>query len=132
MTPTGTMSSLAASHAYAVLPAEDISRARAFYGDTLGLPVEDMPGPQFMIHAGGDSRVLVYETSHTTAHNTAAVFLVDDLPATMSALSSHGVCFEEYDMPGLKTVDGIAESPSGSSAWFTDSEGNIVSLTHMH
>lgn len=132
MTPTGTMSGLAASNAYAVLPAEDISRARTFYGDTLGLPLEDMPGPQFMIHAGGDSRILVYETSHTTAHNTAAVFLVDDLIATMSSLSSRGVCFEEYDMPGLKTVDGIAESPAGSSAWFTDSEGNIVSLTHLN
>lgn len=131
MTPM-TMSSLASGRAHPVLPAEDLSRARTFYHDTLGLEVEDMPGGQFLVHAGGDSSVLVYETSHTTAHNTAAVFLVDDLPATMSDLRAHGVCFEDYDMPGLKTVDGMAETPGGSTAWFTDTEGNIIAVAHMH
>ena len=131
MTPV-TMSSLATGLARPVLPAEDLSRARAFYHGTLGLEVEDMPGGQFLVHAGGDSSVLVYETSHTTAHNTAAVFLVDDLSTTMSDLRTHGVRFEDYDMPGLKTVDGVAETPAGSTAWFTDSEGNIIAIAHMN
>jgi len=131
MTPI-TMSSLATGLARPVLPAEDLSRARAFYHGTLGLEVEDMPGGQFLVHAGGDSSVLVYETSHTTAHNTAAVFLVEDLSTTMSDLRSHGVRFEDYDMPGLKTIDGVAETPAGSTAWFTDSEGNIIAVAHMN
>jgi len=131
MTPM-TMSSLATARASAVLPAEDLSRARAFYHGTLGLEIEDMPGRQFLIHAGGDSSVLVYETSHTTAHNTAAAFVVEDLTSTMSDLRTHGVCFEDYDLPGLKTVDGVAESPAGDSAWFTDPEGNIVAIVSMH
>lgn len=131
MTPS-TMSSLATSRTYPVLPAEDLARARAFYHGTLGLEVEDMPGGQFLVHAGGDSSVLVYETSHTTAHNTAAVFVVDDLSATMSDLRTHGVCFEDYDLPGLKTIEGVAETPMGSSAWFTDSEGNIIAVAHMN
>jgi len=131
MTPI-TMSSLATGLVRPVLPAEDLSRARAFYHGTLGLEVEDMPGGQFLVHAGGDSSVLVYETSHTTAHNTAAVFLVEDLSTTMSDLRSHGVRFEDYDMPGLKTIDGVAETPAGSTAWFTDSEGNIIAVAHMN
>ncbi len=131
MTPI-TMSSLSSSQASAVLPAEDLARARAFYHGTLGLAVDDMPGNQFLVHAGGDSSVVVYETSHTTAHNTAAVFLVDDLSSTMSDLRSRGVCFEDYDLPGLKTIEGVAETPAESSAWFTDSEGNIIAIAHMN
>lgn len=131
MTPT-TMSSLSTARASAVLPAEDISRARDFYHSTLGFAVEDMPGHQFMIHAGGGSEVLVYETSHTTAHHTAAAFMVDDLESTMSDLRAHGICFEDYDLPGLKTVNGVASMDVGTTAWFTDTEGNIVAITAMH
>ena len=36
--------------------------------------------------------------------------------------------FEEYDFPGLKTVNGVATSGDGKAAWFKDSEGNIMAL----
>ena len=39
--------------------------------------------------------------------------------------------FEEYDLPGLKTVDGIVTSPTSKAAWFKDTEGNILSLIQM-
>ncbi len=132
MTPT-TTTRIASATAYAVLPAEDLARARAFYHDTLGFGVEDMPDADaFLIHAGGDSRVLVYHRARTVAQHTVAGFAVEDLESTVSDLKEHGVRLEEYDLPGLKTVDGIATMPSGEkSAWFTDTEGNILAINQM-
>jgi hypothetical protein len=34
----------------------------------------------------------------------------------------------DYDMPGLKTENGIADLDGERSAWFADSEGNILAL----
>jgi hypothetical protein len=62
---------------------------------------------------------------------------VDDLEATVAELRRRGVAFEEYDLPGFKTVSGIAEvagnypSRGGvgeKAAWFRDSEGNLLGL----
>lgn len=132
MTPK-TLSQVTTAHAYAVLPAEDLARARRFYHDTLGFEVEDLTEDhQFIIHAGGDTRVLVYERARTVAEHTAMALIVDDIHAVMEELRSHQVKFEEYDLPGMKTVDGILDIPSGQAAWFTDPEGNIISLTHLN
>jgi hypothetical protein len=62
---------------------------------------------------------------------------VADLEATVAALRARGVVFEEYDLPGLKTVGGIAQvagnypSRGGigeKAAWFRDSEGNLLGI----
>ena len=127
------MTSIGSAHVYPVLPAEDLARARTFYHDTLGFEVTDMPeAHQFMIRAGEGTGFVVYETSHTKAEHTVATLLVDDLESTMAELGSRGVRFEEYDLPGLKTVNGVASLPGEESAWFTDTEGNIISLAHMN
>ena len=63
-------------------------------------------------------------------------FTVDDVAATVAELRRRGVVFEEVDLPGLKTVDGIAEvagnylsKGSGEmAAWFRDSEGNMLGI----
>jgi len=126
------MSRLTTAPAYGVLPAEDLSRARSFYHDTLGFEIaEDMGPGQFIVHAGSGSKFLVYERARTRAEHTALSFIVDDLKAVVSDLRSRGVVFEEYDMPGLRTVDGIAEMGDGSGAWFTDPEGNIINIAQM-
>jgi hypothetical protein len=49
----------------------------------------------------------------------------------MSRLRERGVVFEEYDLPGLKTVDGVATFGDSKGAFFTDSEGNIIGLAQM-
>ena len=132
MTPT-TMTPLGSAHVYPVLPASDLARARAFYHDTLGFEVKDMPAShQFLIHAGEGTALVVYETSPTKAEHTVATIVVDDLSAAMSDLRSRGVTFEDYDLPSVKTVDGVASFEGEESAWFTDTEGNIISLAHMH
>jgi len=128
-----TIGQVTSAHVYPVLPAEDLARARTFYHETLGFEVQDMPAShQFLIHAGEGTGLVVYETSHTKAEHTVATLVVDDLSATMSELSSRGVKFEEYDLPGVKTVNGVASLGEEESAWFTDTEGNIISLAHMN
>jgi len=37
--------------------------------------------------------------------------------------------FEEYDVPGLKTVNGVATDADGKAAWFRDSEGNFICVS---
>jgi hypothetical protein len=56
---------------------------------------------------------------------------VKDVEAAVADLRAKGVTFEEYDMPGLKTVDGIAGLGEERVAWFKDPEGNILSLAQI-
>ena len=58
-------------------------------------------------------------------------FLVPDVATEVAELKSRGVVFEEYDMPGLKTVDGIAEIGPSKAAWFKDSEGNVLGVVQL-
>jgi catechol 2,3-dioxygenase-like lactoylglutathione lyase family enzyme len=113
---------------YAVLPASDLGRAVRFWKDTFDLePVmEDEGGVMFEM---GGTRVLVYETQFAgTARNTALGIDTDDLDAAMAGLRERNVEFADYDLPGLTTVDGVADFAGDRVAWFTDSEGNIIAL----
>ena len=56
---------------------------------------------------------------------------VNDLNTAVRELRGRGVTFEEYDMPGLKTVGGIADTPDGRAAWFKDTEGNTVGIIQL-
>jgi predicted enzyme related to lactoylglutathione lyase len=132
MSTTTTHSRLSTSPVFAVLPAEDLSRARHFYGDVLGLSIEESPDAGgFFVLAGSGTKFFVYERARTTAEHTVATFFVSDLRAAMDELRVRGVVFEEYDIPGVVTTHGIAELPHEDSAWFTDSEGNIIAVSQM-
>ena len=127
---TTAMTRLATAPVYAVLPAEDLERARGFYEDVLGLSVDTTIGPgAFLASAGGGTKIMVYERARTVAEHTVAGFQVDDLDATMTELRGRGVIFEEYDLPGLRTENGIADMDGSRSAWLTDTEGNIIALS---
>jgi predicted enzyme related to lactoylglutathione lyase len=131
---TATKTKLSTATVMPVLPAVDIERAKRFYGETLGLDVQewaDTPG-YLTVHAGSGSSIVIYQRERTKAEHTVAGFVVDDIESVIGELRSRGVVFEEYDMPGMKTVDGIVDmGPAGKSAWFTDSEGNIISISQM-
>ncbi|SDL47520.1 hypothetical protein SAMN04487916_109143 [Arthrobacter sp. ov407] len=118
----------------AVLPAADITRARNFYRDKLGLEPENAAAEDNLQYkCGAGSAFLLYQTPNAgTAKNTQIGWMVDDLAGAVAELRANGVVFEEYDFPGLKTENGIATTPDGSSAaWFLDTEGNILTLVHM-
>ncbi len=119
------------------LPVVDLNRARKFYHETLGLRIntEDSAGILFQAYDG--SKLYIYKRGPTKADHTVVSFNVDDVSAEVAELRRKGIQFEEYDIPemGLKTVDGIATFPGGEyetkSAWFKDTEGNILSLNQM-
>jgi catechol 2,3-dioxygenase-like lactoylglutathione lyase family enzyme len=114
----------------ATLPAHDLARARSFYEKTLGLTPDNMmpTDENGVLYTVNGHSFLVYRTEAPRGGTTLAGFLVADLEAEMKELRSRGVVFEEYDLPGLKTVNGIAEQPNMRGAWFKDSEGNILAL----
>jgi catechol 2,3-dioxygenase-like lactoylglutathione lyase family enzyme len=118
------------------LPAQDLERARAFYAEKLGLePVEEREGGLRYVCAGGEC-ALFESAGAASGDHTQMGWEVDDIEATVRELRARGVVFEEYDFPGLKTVDGIAEIdgnyPSKGTgergAWFRDSEGNMLGI----
>ena len=120
---------LANTRAYATLPAADMNRAKAWYRDKLGLIPnrEDAGGAMFSL--GANSLFMLYPSTFAgTAQNTALEFNCEDVKAEVSALRARGVVFEDYDMPGLKTDNGIAQLGPTLAAWFKDSEGNILAL----
>ena len=116
-----------------VLPASDIARARQFYEEVLGFqPSEVLEEMGQVTYQSGGGGFFVYATgSAGTNQATSAGWRVDDLDAEMSDLRSRGVVFEEFDLPGLKTVNGVVEVPGGRAAWFKDTEGNILALDQL-
>ncbi|MBT2548096.1 VOC family protein [Arthrobacter sp. ISL-65] len=115
----------------AVLPAKDINRAKDFYRDKLGLEPAESPEDDSLFYRGGHGTgLLIYQTDNAgTAKNTQMGWATDNLEREVEELRACGVVFEEYDMPGLKTENGIATSDWGKAAWFLDSEGNILNLS---
>ncbi|HCO02029.1 MAG TPA: glyoxalase [Actinobacteria bacterium] len=116
---------------HSTVPAADLERAKAFYADKLGLePKDEQPGGIW--YEAGGIRFLLYPTpSAGTAQNTAIGFAVDDIEKVVAELKDRGVVFEEYDFPGLKTVDSIADTGPIRAAWFKDSEGNIIGVVQL-
>jgi catechol 2,3-dioxygenase-like lactoylglutathione lyase family enzyme len=114
----------------AVLPAKDMTRARTFYRDVLGLePADAMDEENLMYRCGNGTAFLLYKTDNAgTAKNTQMGWGTDDIAAEVKELQGRGIVFVEYDFPGLKTENGIATTPVGKAAWFTDSEGNILNI----
>jgi catechol 2,3-dioxygenase-like lactoylglutathione lyase family enzyme len=113
----------------AMVPAKDYARARRWYEEKLGLvPDNEMEGGAGYELADG-SRFFLYETQFAgTAKHTVVSFDTRDIANDMKHLRGRGVSFEEYDLPGLKTTDGVAEFGPVKNAWFKDSEGNIIGL----
>jgi catechol 2,3-dioxygenase-like lactoylglutathione lyase family enzyme len=119
------------------IPAQDLSRARKFYAEKLGLqPSEERPGGLLYRCAGGEF-ALFQSAGASPGTFTQMAWEVDDVEATVAELKRRGVVFEDVDLPGLRTIDGIAEvsgnypSKGGKgerAAWFRDSEGNMFGL----
>jgi catechol 2,3-dioxygenase-like lactoylglutathione lyase family enzyme len=118
------------------LPAKDLQRARQFYSEKLGLePVEERPGG-LLYRCGSGAFALFQSGGAPSGTHTQMGLEVDDIEAVVAELRRRGVVFEEYDMPGLRTVNGIAEVQGNypsigvgeRAAWFRDSEGNLLGI----
>jgi hypothetical protein len=72
--------------------------------------------------------LLVYQTEAPRGEATKVGLIVGDIAKEMSDLRNHGVVFEDFDLPNLKTVDGVVEGPQGKAAWFKDLDGNYLGI----
>jgi catechol 2,3-dioxygenase-like lactoylglutathione lyase family enzyme len=112
------------------LPVKNIERAKKFYSEKLGLKAEEELPTGVVVFKVNKSSLLLYTSQYAgTAQNTAATFETNNLDRDMSELRNKGVVFEDYDMGDLKTVNGVASTGDIKSAWFKDTEGNIIALT---
>ncbi len=113
----------------AYIPASDVSRARKFYEQTVGLkPKEEFAGG--VIYECGDAEVFMYPTSNAgTSKASQAFWRVDDVEAEVTELKARGVKFEEYDIPGATLQNSIFTGGGAKTAWFKDTEGNILAVS---
>jgi len=113
-----------------MLLATDLGVARSFYAGTLGLPVL-LEDEQFLTFGcGGGSRLVVTKSTTGTADQaTKASWRVDNIASEVAQLRARGVKIE--DIPGLGTVDGIADIGFALAAWFTDPHHNSIGLFQL-
>jgi catechol 2,3-dioxygenase-like lactoylglutathione lyase family enzyme len=117
----------------AVVPVSDVEQAIEFYGNVLGLEMQerrdDLPQNREAEFRAGDGTLLAYESVGAgESRHTVAGFRVRDIDATVAGLRDRGVQFEEYDLPDLKTENGIATVGDVRAAWFRDPDGNILAV----
>jgi catechol 2,3-dioxygenase-like lactoylglutathione lyase family enzyme len=126
------VSATAMNQTYAKLPAHDVERARAFYANKLGLtPFGEHDGHLF--YGVGGCYFMIYPSGGAASgtHDQLG-FPVDDLESAVAALLSEGVIFEEYEPPlGASVINGVMDFGGVRSAWFKDSEGNLLSIAEF-
>ncbi len=113
----------------AYIPVSDVPRARKFYEEKVGLkPREQYAGG--VIYECGGTEAFLYPTPNAgTSKASQAFWSVDDVEAEVAELKSRGVEFEEYDMPGVTMKNSIATGGGAKTAWFKDTEGNILAVS---
>ena len=114
-----------------VLPVTDLERSRKFYRDTLGLSEirRDLPdGGVDYGHRGGAQLHIFPKPGITSSGNTMAMFLLDDLDATVKDLKRRGVTFEHFNMPGMTWEGDIGVIGNDKGAWFKDPDGHWLAI----
>lgn len=122
---------LAGSTAIPMLAENDLQEARRFWHDTLGLEEvwADTDYGEVVFKAGKSVFGLYEHAGGSKADHSQLMFQVPDVPQAKQQLEQAGVTFQEYDLPGLHTQNGIADMGYGSqAAWFLDPGGNIIGL----
>jgi catechol 2,3-dioxygenase-like lactoylglutathione lyase family enzyme len=123
------MSALADTQVTCMLPVKDLARARRYYEERLRLvPVGAKPDGKFVYRCGGTEIALFPKPEGTKAEHTALGFKVANINAAIAELKGRGVVFDDYDLPGFRTVEHVCVLGSEKAAWFRDPEGNILCL----
>jgi catechol 2,3-dioxygenase-like lactoylglutathione lyase family enzyme len=113
--------------AFSGFSADDIPKAKQFYGETLGLRVSEEYG-MLTLHLAGDRDTLIYpKEDHTPATFTILNFPVDDIDKAVDELAARGVRFERYE-GAEQDEKGIHRGGGPLIAWFKDPAGNILSV----
>lgn len=114
----------------AVLVSSDLEASRTFYEQKVGMTLSPETIPNHLVFEGGDgTTLLVYgRPNPNLADHTQVRFWTTDIDSDVAALAARGVVFDDYDTPTFKTVDHIATTPVGRSAWFKDPDGNTIAV----
>ena len=114
-------------HVY--LPASNVARARKFYEEVIGLtPKQDYAGG--VVYECGGAEAFLYPTPNAgTSKASQAYWQVADVEAEVADLKARGVTFEEYDMPNMPMQNSIVTAGGARTAWFKDTEGNILAVS---
>ena len=120
---------LGSSDLVAFAASADLHRARAFYEGVLGLPAVEQDDFACVFDANGTMLRVTAVREVSPAGYTVLGWRVADIEAAVRGLSARGVAFSRFD--GMEQDDnGIWTSPGGGKvAWFTDPDGNVLSLT---
>ena len=115
------------------MPVSDLRTALRFYGDVLDLRLVELVGEpnteREARFAATEGSLTVYESEAAGVSNaTLAAFLVEDLDSVVAQLRARGVAPIDYDLPDLKTKDGIATIGRTRVAWFADPDGNLLAV----
>jgi len=107
----------------------DPARAKAFYCDVLGLPLQHEDDYAVVVDAGGTPLRLAVVQHVPEPAGTNAGWLVDDVNAAAQRLAAAGVTFERFE--GMdQDADGVWRPPGGGGvAWFRDPDGNRLSVS---
>lgn len=122
---------LAAARIGANVPVSSLDEAVSFYEGKLGLTLFERDDElHYARFAGaGETKLGVYESATAgQARHTLASFVVDEVREAVAGLKANGVVFEEYDLPGMKTEDGVATVGNTRVAWLKDPDGNILEI----
>ena len=116
--------------AVANLAAKDMTVARRFYEDTLGLTQVDSEGDEVVVYRSGNTRIQVYRSSFAGTNQATAVSwqVGADIGRLVAALKAKGLRFEHYDMPETKREGDLHVADGMKMAWFKDPDGNILHL----
>ena len=115
--------------AFSGFSVDDLDRAREFYGETLGIDVDES-GPGLNLRIAGGNPVFVYpKQDHEPATFTILNFPVSDIESAVDELTGRGVRFERYEGTELETdANGIFRGGGPPIAWFKDPAGNVLSV----
>jgi catechol 2,3-dioxygenase-like lactoylglutathione lyase family enzyme len=113
-----------------MLPVKDLNRAREFYERKLGLkPLGLRQDGKFQFAGGSGGIIALFpKDGGTKADHTAVSFQVKNVEQAIKDLKQRGVVFEDYDFPGLKTVNHVCVLGAEKAAWFKDTEGNYLCI----
>ncbi|MCU1515032.1 MAG: glyoxalase [Microbacteriaceae bacterium] len=116
--------------AFSGFSVDDPTAAKKFYGETLGLEVEDAGNGFFRIHFASGGIVLCYpKPDHTPASFTIMDFPVSDIDAAVDDLNSRGVDTRIYNGGGMPVDEkGVMRGNGPDIAWFRDPAGNILAV----
>src|SRR4051794_16473354 len=115
-----------------VLLATDLEVSKDFYAGRLGLEIVSESEAAITYRCGGESELVITKSETGTAdEQTQASWRVTDVAAEVAELRARGVEVQEYDSPGLKTVDGIADMGFALIAWIVDPHRNALAILQL-